>query len=84
MVKRVVGGPNPELLWPGRAVSPQGKDTLFWGRLDFLSRGRGAGHLLGIGELRQQPQAEVFSPLVLLPPIDKDFVLQVRDSKAGS
>lgn len=64
-------------------MSPRGEDTLLWGRLDVLSRGRGAGHLLGIGELGQQPQAEVFSPLVLLPPVDEDFVLQVRDSKGS-
>lgn len=64
-------------------MSPQGEDTLLWGRFDFLSRGRGAGHLLGIGELGQQPQAEVFSPLILLPPVDEDFVLQIRDSKGS-
>ena len=58
-----------------QARHPWGKDTLLWGALDFLSWGRGAGHLLGIGELGQQPQAEVFSPLILLPPVDEDFVL---------
>lgn len=71
---------------PGRAAAGSGleplgrvsrwKDTLLRGALDLLARGRGAGHLLGIGELGQQPQAEVLAPLVLLPPVDEDFVLQ--------
>lgn len=64
-------------------MSPQGEDTLLWGRLDVLSRGRGAGHLLSIRELGQQPQAEVFSPLIFLPPVDEDSVLQVRNSEGS-
>lgn len=54
------------------------KDTLLGGRLDIISWGGGAAHLLRVGKLGQQPQAEVFSPLVLLPPVDEDLVLQVR------
>lgn len=57
------------------------KDTLLGGGLDIISWGGGAGHLLGVGKLGQQPQAEVFSPLVLLPPVDEDLVLHVRTSK---
>lgn len=60
------------------------KDTLLQGALDFLAWGCGAGHLLGIGELGQQPQAEVFSPLILLPSVDEDFVLQFRESKGNN
>lgn len=67
-----------------RAMPPQGQDTLLWRGLDFLSWGRGVGHLLSTGELGQQPQAEVFSPLILLPSVDEDFVLRVRDSKGNN
>lgn len=75
------GGSRLQSLW---ARSPHRKDTLLWGALDFLSWGCGTGHLLSIGELGQQPQAEVFSPLILLPPVDEDFVLQVGDTKGNN
>ena len=74
--------------WAGAATGsrdpepwPQDEDTLLGRGLDVLSWGRGAGHLLGVGKLGQQPQAEVFSPLVLLPPVDEDLVLQVRRAR---
>lgn len=74
--------------WAGAAAGsrapepwPQDEDTLLGGGLDVLSWGRGAGHLLSVGKLGQQPQAEVFSPLILLPSVDEDLVLQVRRTR---
>lgn len=57
------------------------KDTLLGRRLNIIPWGGGAAHLLGIGKLGQQPQAEVFSPFIFLPPVDEDLVLQVRTSR---
>lgn len=60
------------------------KDTLAWGILHVIPRGRGGVHLLCIGELAHQLHLEVFSSLVLLPSVDEHFVLQRDDTRQGS
>lgn len=71
-----LAAPAPGFKSPGPLS--HSKDALLRGHLDVLSRGCGTGHLLRVGELGQEPQAEVFPPLILLPPVDEDFVLQVK------
>lgn len=56
------------------------EDTLAWGVLHVITRGRGGVHLLRIGELAHQLHLEIFSPLVLLPSVDEHFVLQRDDT----
>lgn len=54
------------------------EDTLPWGVGDVLARGRCALQLLSIGEGAQQPHLKVFTPLILLAPVDENLVLQGR------
>lgn len=72
---------------PGRALPTSGplagafsKDTLAWGVLHIIARGRGGVHLLCIGELAHQLHLEIFSSLVFLPSVDEHFVLQRNDT----
>lgn len=58
------------------ALSLCTEDTLPWGVSDVLAWGRCALQLLSIGEGTQQLHLEVLTPLVLLAPVDEDFVLQ--------
>lgn len=56
----------------------QPKDTLARGGFDVITRGGRCLHLLGVGELCQQPRLKVLTALVLLAPVNEHFVLQTE------
>ena len=62
-------------------VVVSGEDTLSRGDLDIITGSCGGLHLLGVGELGEQPDLKVLPALVLLPSVDEHLVLGAHRSR---